>query len=674
MALWKRFHNEGCNVRQCVRAACHAMVAHKGVTWAVEAMLEKAEVFASDAIGAARLRNTDMGTAFLLPRLRQHGGLVMAAFLGDSTTVRLLLREGSDPNEEHPLYGFPLYAAAYSGQARCAAILLDADADALESLGDMGMPIEVAAARGHVETVRLLADRNTDLGFSVADAAEYGREQVMELLLPLSRVNINASRFEDDNPVYLAIYSGNRNVAMLLAERPDLQTNRLSERGNTPLQEALDHELPDVAETLLARRDINPNVYDERLLTPLHIACEESYATVVRALLAREEIDPNLIGGNGYTCLSIAIWTGARSIITMLLEFSRVDASLGTCAEATPLVTAAAVEDVGTMSLLLRRQDVLGAENFQDSVRLALNKAAVLGNERIVRLLADTAPAVCYSASSHGWLLHSSVVNGSLEGVRLLMSVCGADVNSRCYDATPLMDAATYYRYDIAEFLLSRSDISVNLTGRCGTALCCAVRLPTKCRRIAQMLLDHPQVNPNIGPEGYTPCLPRLLKFGLRARERFGSRASQFYILEDLWSYRSVGPPPLTLAAAECSLGLASMLLKHPAIHPNSADEDGRTPLWFAVYSKGTTDAMVSQLLLHSDTDPNRADNHGWTPLFLAVFKNRVKMVDILLRDSRTDPNIANDDGCTPLRLATRLSRPHISGRLRQHPRIQIPQ
>jgi len=78
---------------------------------------------------------------------------------------------------------------------------------------------------------------------------------------------------------------------------------------------------------------------------------------------------------------------------------------------------------------------------------------------------------------------------------------------------------------------------------------------------------------------------------------------------------------------------------------PNTQDEKGRTPLYWAA-SEGHVD--VVRLLLERGVDPNTQDEFGDTPLHEAAYKGRVDVVELLLVRG-ADPNVKDGDGKTPL-------------------------
>ena len=91
-------------------------------------------------------------------------------------------------------------------------------------------------------------------------------------------------------------------------------------------------------------------------------------------------------------------------------------------------------------------------------------------------------------------------------------------------------------------------------------------------------------------------------------------------------------------------------LMLAAGINPNSADGDGRTPLYRAAWN-GYAE-VVKLLLAAPGIDVNKANRSGWTPLYQAAWDGHAEVVKLLLAAPGVDVNKANRSGRTPLKTA----------------------
>ncbi|ETV90565.1 hypothetical protein H310_14690 [Aphanomyces invadans] len=136
-------------------------------------------------------------------------------------------------------------------------------------------------------------------------------------------------------------------------------------------------------------------------------------------------------------------------------------------------------------------------------------------------------------------------------------------------------------------------------------------------------------------------------------------------------------------------------ILEHAPGALNAVDEDGRTPLLYAIKSNEFASAKV---LLDAGANPNIVESNGTsclheaaahgsvraikalldrganlnastkngTPLHIAVSEGHDKAVDALV-EAGADVNTRNDHGITPLLLATLMRKPHVVTNLLRH-------
>jgi len=90
-----------------------------------------------------------------------------------------------------------------------------------------------------------------------------------------------------------------------------------------------------------------------------------------------------------------------------------------------------------------------------------------------------------------------------------------------------------------------------------------------------------------------------------------------------------IGITPLGEAAFAGQKGVAELLLSRGA-YINSADDQGVTPLEYAVTGIGNQKEKMVELFLLHRADVNARDNKGQTPLHIAVLRKNTELADLL--------------------------------------------
>ncbi|MFZ8811217.1 MAG: ankyrin repeat domain-containing protein [Pyrobaculum sp.] len=283
-------------------------------------------------------------------------------------------------------------------------------------------------------------------------------------------------------------------------------------------------------------------------------------------------------------------------------------------------------------------------------------------------------------------LLHYYTAKGDLETVRLLLSR-GADPNARDdRGRTPLHYAVKADDEVVVELIKAGADVNAR-DGRGRTPLHWAVA----ARNNAETLLYF-EANPNVQDVfGNTPLhyavlsrndydVRQLLEYFADPRIRNKrcmspidlARKKRFYelveLMEEAVKRRQQAAPKMCAsdkrtqlheAVAKCNPEEVGKLL-HPWVDRDACDEEGRTPLHYAVMCGGDgKDAEIVKMLLRPwpRASPNVKDVYGRTPLHYAVLSGNSAAVKILL-EHYADPTIPDNEGKTPLDYA----RGHVAG------------
>ncbi|KAH7259881.1 Pfs domain protein [Fusarium solani] len=181
----------------------------------------------------------------------------------------------------------------------------------------------------------LLADSRLDV-----DARDYeGRTPMSHaadnghvLLLDTEAVRPDESH-DDGTALSLAAKNGLRDIVNMLVTDERVEANHKDAKGRTPLSLAAVGAHEDVVEALLMNEAVDPDCRDDEGRTPLSRATGKGYARsyngVVRRLLADARIDPNSRDKEGNTPLYYAAENGHVSLVEAILEHPRTDLGFG---------------------------------------------------------------------------------------------------------------------------------------------------------------------------------------------------------------------------------------------------------------------------------------------------------------------------------------------------------
>ncbi|KAL2620975.1 hypothetical protein R1flu_001180 [Riccia fluitans] len=362
--------------------------------------------------------------------------------------------------------------------------------------------------------------------------------------------------------LYPAVFSGDfERVSSLLASHDGIDVNMKAGKAQlAPLHQAAKKNFWKITELLLDHPEIDVNPQDRSLRTPLHLACRKGYTQIVSMLLtAKDKIDINARAKGDITPLHIAAYCGNDEAVKLLLEHPHIDLDARTA----------------------------------DEGMTALHMSACSGSETIVRLILDT----------H----RRTKIEEQLRPI-----INAADKLGR----TPLHYAACEQRFDVVKELFKSPAVHVNTGDRDSfTALHLASRKGHV--EMVQLLLDHPEIDPNIAAKSNQATL----KFTKSIQENA------------IWG--ELPRPRLTdyIFSEKCS--------KMTALH---------FALEFAEDFLGEEDQMevimplVTALLAHPNTDVTIENNKRQSPMDFAM---QLRLEKVLVRMIRKSYNIC--DVCVKL-------------------------
>ncbi|KFX97254.1 hypothetical protein O988_04949 [Pseudogymnoascus sp. VKM F-3808] len=416
---------------------------------------------------------------------------------------------------------------------------------------------------------------------------------------------------------------GNKNYLYIDARDSD---------GRTPLSWAAERGHKKVVEWLVKRGDVAVGSRDRVGLTPLLYATINGHETIVKLLVDRDDVAPDSKDNRGRTPLSWAAEKGYEAIIELLVEKcwgwrDDVVADSKDNNGRTPLSHAAANGHEAIVKLLIERDDVV-ADSKDGYNRTPLSHAARNGQEAIVKLLIDRDDVVADSKGIRDDTpLSWAAENGNRAIVKLLVERDDVIADSRDSDSdTPLLIAVMRGHEAVVKLLVERNDVIADSKNRYGRT---SLLLAALCREeaIVKLLIERDDVAVDSeDADGHTALWWATLK-GLKDTVKLlinrsniiatGSKDTEetMLFLASRWGYKEIvalfiergnsadsrdsrGRTPLSIAAENGHQGVVNLLLERDDVVPDSEDNDGHTPLWWAKRQRARGHEEIEKLLI----------------------------------------------------------------------------
>ena len=459
--------------------------------------------------------------------------LMLAAFVGNNSAVELLLEAGADPNltATTPTATPPLTHNTTSTQntiisrsnstidttaKTCwTAMLLTSDMDIFRQLRDAGGKTDPFELKG--PEVLYLAAENNDIpllkevlkcGVGINSrsmwnetvlhvAACKGHTAMVEALLKVDGLDVNAVDGRGDTAFHYAAYYGHVEIAKLLLTVPGVDLTIIDVFGRTAVQAAEARGHNRIAAMIangffFAARENNLALVMELLDkgvgidlrsvegdTILHVAVNEGHTGMVEALLKVPGLDVNGVDEDGNTALHLAAkWGANQKVVEILLDAPSIAVNATNKDCDTALHCATMYGHVNIAEMLLK-VDGLDVNAVDAKGRTALHWATLYGHVNIAEMLLKAHGVEVNAVDADGGTaLHGAALKGNVEIVKRLLTVPGLYVNATNEDGDTALHLATLYGHvNIAEMLLKVDGVEVNAVSKFGgdTALHCAV-------------------------------------------------------------------------------------------------------------------------------------------------------------------------------------------------------
>jgi ankyrin repeat protein len=572
----------------------------------------------------------------------------------------MLLDAGADANAQVGDYDDALQAASAGGHKTVVNMLLDAGANvnARGYYAGGRTPLLWAAEKGHKVVVDLLLRipdvdlnaRDNDGQTALSRAAENGHNAVVDLLLRIPNVDLNARDNDGQTALSRAAENGYEAVVDLLLRIPNVDLNSRDNDGRTALSWAAENGHEAVVYLLLRTHDVDLNSKDDKYgRTPLSWAAGEGHEAVVRLLFEMCD-DFNPRDNDNRTALSRAAENGHEAVVDLLLRIPNVDLYSRDSDGRTALSWAAEKGHKVVVHLLLRMAG-LNLNPRDNYGRTALSWAAENGHEAVVDLLLRILNADLNSKDNDGrTALSRAAEHGHEAVIGLLLRIPDVDLNSRDNDGRTALSRAAENGHEVVVHLLLRmAGLNLNPRDNYGrTALSRAAENGHKAV-VDLLLLRIPDVDLNSRDNDGQTALSRAAEHGHEAVIGLLLRIPDV----DLNSRDNDGRTALSRAAENGHEAVVDLLLRIPDVNLNSRDNDGRTALSWA--AENGHEAVVDLLLRILNADLNSKDNkYGRTPLSWAAGEGHEAVVLLLLAKGEVDLNSKDGSGLTPLLWASK--------------------
>ncbi|KNC48446.1 uncharacterized protein AMSG_04892 [Thecamonas trahens ATCC 50062] len=533
---------------------------------------------------------------------------------------------------------------------------------------ECGRPEQRAALLSSCVDVNVVTDKGNLSLFM--EAAWRGDVTLVEFLLHLEDLDVNARNYDGASALHFAAGWGQAEVIELLLSSPlsgpVIDVNSISKMGCSPLYMAAERNHVAAVDVLLTAPDIDVNLTGD-MNTPLHVAAALGYVDVVASLVSHPRVDLNAVGHMNCTPLLMA---SSAEVLDVILSADGVDVNCSDQDGITLLYFAAQRSDVKTVRKLLSMPGINVSPVESINGKTPLRVAADKGSSEIVRLLLEVCEpeAVNDVAADEFSILQSAAEYGHTGVVRELVAIPALDVNAKnAKDGlTALHYAAAKGHAGVVAALLDRHDLDVNILNRHMCTALYTAAMHNHEAVVADLLARGRNIDVNL-PDShkYTPCHIAVDKNNLDVVMTLLDNPEC-----NINAPAEMGLTPLHAAAYRGNAEVVRVLLLAPALDVNAMDKESRTPLLVAaMHGKH----KVCELLVHdSRVNVNIADRHGYLPLHMAADKGRLLSVRALLSVPGVHVNAAAEQGVTPLHAASYENRRDVVQELLSYEGIKV--
>jgi ankyrin repeat protein len=537
----------------------------------------------------------------------------------DAKAVALLLDAGAEADAKPPECDRALAIAADQDLDEIARLLLAKGASMTPETPLGATPVTLRALKRGAKVLKVFLDAglkpNTVEWNHVLlwHAVSSNNPAAIKVLIE-ARADVNAKdRYDEATPLHQAAAQGDLdNVKTLVDAGAD--TNAVSKRGGTPLDDAVVNGHAEVV-TFLLSKGAKPSK------SSLSSAVRVGKPEVTRALLD-QSADINARDAQGATALHAAARTGTADLVKALVA-KKADLKAKDNDGLTPFGVAVCAWNREVMKVLVEAgSDVnvaCGDPREMEAHHEAMMDSRRTAEERVELMMSDV-------GDSHLTALHKAVRQKDKEMAAWLLEH-GADPEKQLiYGARPLEMAISKGQEDMVELLLSKGAKVTPSSEDREPPLFYVVRKGTP--RMAELLLAKGAKIAPPGRNGWTALHEAA------AAGRADTAAVLIAKGADVNAHVNDGTRPLHKAAEAGHANVVELLLAKGAKPDYRGGDHKETALSMAVRAKHKA---VVEALLKKGADPNIADSDDRRPIEIALRDGQADLAE-LLRASRAKP------------------------------------
>ena len=606
--------------------------------------------------------------------------------VGRLDNIKMLIQNGADIQARDCNGLTVLHIASVSSNQEVVEFLLKLNEISVNATANYNhTPLMYACRDGvRLDNIKMLIQNGADIQASSSNgstvlhlASQLSNQEVVEFLLKLNEISVNATDNHNHTPLMRACYDGGRldNIKMLIRNGADIQAS--SSNGSTVLHLASALSNQEVVEFLLKLNEISVNATDNSNQTPLMRACIKGGRLDNIKMLIQNGADIQARDCNGLTVLHLASRNSNQEVVEFLLNLNEIFVNALNNCNQTPLMRAC--YDGGRLDnikMLIRNGADIQASSSNGLT--VLHFASQLSNQEVVEFLLNLNEISVNATdnSNQTPLMRACIKGGRLDNIKMLIQN-GADIQARdCNGLTVLHLASRNSNQEVVEFLLNLNEISVNALNNCNqtplmracydggrldnikmlirngadiqasssngsTVLHFASQLSNQ--EVVEFLLNLNEISVNATDNSnQTPLMRACIK---------GGRLDNIKMLiqngADIQARDCNGLTVLHLASRNSNQEVVEFLLKLNEISVNATDNSNHTPLMRACYDGGRLDNI--KMLIQNGADIQASSNYGSTILHFASALSNQEVVEFLLKLNEISVNATDNSNQTPL-------------------------